>query len=242
LPLPCLVVATSAVRDEGTSFQYLAPGKVAACPGRGVPLIERELAGIGWNVRSGKVWTTDAPYRETAGQLQHWAKENVLAVEMQTASLFAFGVARAAAVASIAIVSNATDHHGEQFNTGSREAGLRILKGIARADDLNFTLAAKPGELTGISHTPPPMWRRHSCLPCRDSSRHLFAAVTHCLKRSVGRSADAAGKSACATSLHPNTCEKCGLAAGLLQRSRRDDLILRGTIMRAAIKPRHLVY
>jgi uridine phosphorylase len=133
LPLPCLVVATSAVRDEGTSFHYLAPGREVTCPGGIAPLIERELAEIGWNVRSGKVWTTDAPYRETAEQLRYWAGENVLAVEMQAASLFAFGAARGAAVASVAIVSNAADHRGEQFDTGSQEAGLRILKGIARA-------------------------------------------------------------------------------------------------------------
>src|SRR6185437_15503191 len=31
LPLPCLVVATSAIRDEGTSYHYLPPGKEVAC-------------------------------------------------------------------------------------------------------------------------------------------------------------------------------------------------------------------
>ena len=133
LPLPCLVIATSAIRDEGTSLHYLAPGKEVACPGTAPALIEQELAGIGWNVRSGKVWTTDAPYRETADQLRHWAKEGVLAVEMQAASLFAFATARSASVACAAIVSNAIDHAGEQFNTGSQEAALRILEGIARA-------------------------------------------------------------------------------------------------------------
>src|ERR1039457_773526 len=35
------------------------------------------------------------------------------------------------------------------------------------------------------------MWRRHSCLLCRDSSRHLFAGVTAGSKASVGRSARA---------------------------------------------------
>jgi uridine phosphorylase len=133
LPLPCLVVATSAIRDEGTSFHYVAPGREVACPGQAAAAIERELSGTGWNVRSGRVWTTDAPYRETAAQLQSWARQNVLAVEMQAASLFAFGTARGAAVAAVAIVSNAADHDGAQFDTGSQEAGLRILKAIARA-------------------------------------------------------------------------------------------------------------
>jgi len=133
LPLPCIVVATSAIRDEGTSYHYLPPDREVACGSPVVPLLERELNMTGWAVRPGKVWTTDAPYRETTTQLKKWAREGVLAVEMQAASLFAFGVARQATVALVAMVSNAVDHTGEQFDTGSQEDGLRILKGIARA-------------------------------------------------------------------------------------------------------------
>src|SRR5947207_6826316 len=112
LPLPCLVVATSAIRDEGTSYHYLPPDNEVACESPAVPFLERELIMTGWAVRSGKVWTTDAPYRETAAQLKKWAREGVLAVEMQAASLFAFGVARQAPVALVAMVSNAVDHKG----------------------------------------------------------------------------------------------------------------------------------
>ncbi len=133
LPLPCLVVVTGAIRDEGTSYHYLPASREIACSAPLLPLLERELIETGWTVRAGKVWTTDAPYRETKQQLQCWANEGVLAVEMQAASLFAFGVARGVAVACVAMVSNAVDHDGRQFDTGSQEDGLRILKGCARA-------------------------------------------------------------------------------------------------------------
>jgi uridine phosphorylase len=133
LPFPCLVVATSAIRDEGTSYHYLPASAEVTCTSSVVPYLERELIASGLAVRAGKVWTTDAPYRETKAQLKKWEQEGVLAVEMQAASLFAFGIARRASVASVAMVSNAVDHAGEQFNTGSQEDGLRILKGIARA-------------------------------------------------------------------------------------------------------------
>src|SRR5438552_12673879 len=93
LPLPCLVVATSAIRDEGTSYHYLPPDSEVACKSRVVPLLERELIGTGWAVRSGKVWTTDAPYRETKVQLNECARQDVLAVELQAPSPFAFGIA-----------------------------------------------------------------------------------------------------------------------------------------------------
>jgi uridine phosphorylase len=133
LPLPSLVVATSAIRDEGTSYHYLPPDRDVQCPTPVVPFLERELASTGRTVRSGKVWTTDAPYRETKDQLEKWATEGVLAVEMQAASLFAFGSARQASVACVAMVSNAVDHQGEQFDTGSQDDGLLILEAIARA-------------------------------------------------------------------------------------------------------------
>ncbi len=134
LPLPCLVAVTGAIRDEGTSLHYLAPGKEVDCPSPQVTaLIERELAETGWAVRAGRVWTTDAPYRETGTQLQHWANEGILAVEMQAASLFAFGKSRGVSVGSIAMVSNAVDHDGEQFDTGSLKDGFRIIQACVRA-------------------------------------------------------------------------------------------------------------
>jgi hypothetical protein len=47
LPLPCLVVATSAIRDEGTSLHYLPASRDVACHAPVVPLLESELAVIG---------------------------------------------------------------------------------------------------------------------------------------------------------------------------------------------------
>ena len=133
LPLPSLVVAASAIRDEGTSYHYLPPGKEVACPAQVTMPIVRELSRAGFTVQAGNVWTTDAPYRETGNQLEKWASEGVLAVEMQAASLFAFAAVRKANVAVVATVSNAIDHDGSQFDTGSNEQGLEILKALARA-------------------------------------------------------------------------------------------------------------
>jgi phosphorylase superfamily protein len=121
------------IRGEGTSYHYPPPSLEVACPTPVIAHLERELVATGWSVRSGKVWTTDAPYRETRAQLKRWASRHALAVEMQTASLFAFGIARQASVTSVAMVSNALDHQGEQFDTGSPHDGLRILDGMARA-------------------------------------------------------------------------------------------------------------
>jgi len=79
------------------------------------------------------VWTTDAPYRETAEQLRLWADRNVPAVEMQAASLFAFAQARGAQVGMVALVSNTVDQVADDFNTGSNDYRLRVLRAVARA-------------------------------------------------------------------------------------------------------------
>jgi len=68
-------------------------------------------------------------------------REGALAVEMQAASLFAFGIARQVSVASVAMVSNAVDHGGAQFDYRLTGDGLRVLKAIARAAGSLFAAA-----------------------------------------------------------------------------------------------------
>jgi uridine phosphorylase len=133
LPLPCIVVATAAIRDEGTSHHYLPPTEKIECPTAIASALVRELHALGIGVEEGLVWTTDAPYRETATQLEHWAMRGVLAVEMQAASLFAFATAQGANVAVVARVSNAVDHLGEQFDTGTHRDGFQVIQAIVRA-------------------------------------------------------------------------------------------------------------
>ena len=133
LPLPSIVVVNDAVRDEGTSLHYLAASPTVSTPTPTVvDTLVRELGAVSSRVYSGRVWTTDAPYRETAEQLQSWAEQDVLAVEMQAASLFAFGKARGSAVAMVALVSNSVDH-GAGFDTGGNEQKVAVLAAVARA-------------------------------------------------------------------------------------------------------------
>lgn len=133
VPIPSLVVATSAIRDEGTSYHYLPPTESVEAPAKLIPALLHELSQIGLPVRQGTVWTTDAPYRETAQELEMYAQRDVLAVEMQAASLFALAAARNALIGSVAHVSNAVDHCGERFDKGPETDGLRILTAICKA-------------------------------------------------------------------------------------------------------------
>ena len=133
LPVPSLVVATRAIRDEGTSYHYLPPEEtIEAQPGV-VEALLSELGAIGLPVSAGLVWTTDAPYRETLEQLKRHAETGALAVEMQAASLFAFGTAREFPVGVVAHVTNAVGRTEEQFDKGGAPLGHEIFKAICRA-------------------------------------------------------------------------------------------------------------
>ncbi len=133
LPIPALVVATSAVRDEGTSYHYLPPGETAKAPAGPAQRLVEELEGAGPPVFSGSVWTTDAPYRETRSELERHAAAGVLAVEMQAASLFAFSAARGLPTGVVAHVTNAVDLAEEGFDNAAQADGPELVRRLCRA-------------------------------------------------------------------------------------------------------------
>lgn len=130
LPLPSLVIATEAVRDEGTSLHYLPASERVSAPNMLLTAALADSLAAVAPVSCGLVWTTDAPYRETRRQVRHWASAGALAVEMQAASLFAFAQTRRAAIAVVAMVSNSGDHTGDQFDTGEHAYRVAVLNGI----------------------------------------------------------------------------------------------------------------
>jgi uridine phosphorylase len=84
-----IVVPTSAVRDEGTSYHYLPAGREVAPTPEGTAAIEAVLQAHGRAYMKGKTWTTDALYRETAAKVMRRKEEGCLTVEMEAAALFA---------------------------------------------------------------------------------------------------------------------------------------------------------
>lgn len=132
IPLPAIVLADEAIRDEGTSYHYLPPSKTVKGTQGVLPVLERHLRKVGLPLHRGLVWTTDAPYRETAEQMKRHAELGALAVEMQAASLFAFGQRQRCAVALVAHCTNAPDHEGEAFAKGPDDVDVSILKAICR--------------------------------------------------------------------------------------------------------------
>lgn len=79
------VLPTEAYRDEGMSYHYAPPADYIAVPGhRTVAEVFRSL---GVPFAEGRVWTTDAFLRETAGQVARRRAEGCIAVEMEIAGV-----------------------------------------------------------------------------------------------------------------------------------------------------------
>jgi uridine phosphorylase len=83
------VILTSAVRDEGTSYHYLAPSREVKPHPKAVAALEKTFKESGLEYRLGKTWTTDAIYRETKGRRKNRVEEGCDVVEMEAAAFFA---------------------------------------------------------------------------------------------------------------------------------------------------------
>jgi uridine phosphorylase len=84
-----LIIVSSAVRDEGTSYHYLPPGREVQADRSGVAALEATLQRQGVPYLIGKTWTTDAPYRETINKAAARRNEGCLTVEMEAAAFMA---------------------------------------------------------------------------------------------------------------------------------------------------------
>jgi len=96
-----IVVPSVAVRDEGTSYHYLPPGREVSASPEGVAAIENVLKAHHCDYIVSKTWTTDAPYRETPAKIQLRKSEGCLTVEMEAAAFFAVAQFRGVTFAQI---------------------------------------------------------------------------------------------------------------------------------------------
>jgi uridine phosphorylase len=89
-----VIVPTSAVRDEGTSYHYLPPSRTASPTPQAVDAIVETLEAHNVPLVTGATWTTDALYRETRGKVERRVAEGCLTVEMEAAAFFAVAAFR----------------------------------------------------------------------------------------------------------------------------------------------------
>jgi len=84
-----IVVPSSAIRDEGTSYHYLPPAREVAPHPRALAAIEKTLKRNALDYIVAKTWTTDGLFRETRARMLARKREGCLTVEMEAAAFFA---------------------------------------------------------------------------------------------------------------------------------------------------------
>ncbi len=122
-----LIVVSSAVRDEGTSYHYLPSSREVAAHPAGVAALQATLNQQTVPYLVGKTWTTDAPYRETANKIAARKREGCLTVEMEAASLMAVAQFRKVVLGQVLyggddLSGSEWDNRGWQSRSEIREA------------------------------------------------------------------------------------------------------------------------
>ena len=129
-----VIVPTTAVRDEGTSYHYLPPAREVDVSTKAVKAITAVLERHKTAYVLGKTWTTDGVYRETPGKVAQRREEGCLCVEMETAALCA--VAQFRGVTFGQLLYGGDDLSGDEWDH-------RDWQNQASTREKLFTLAAE---------------------------------------------------------------------------------------------------
>jgi len=93
-PPSTVVVPTTTIRDEGTSYHYL-PADTEASPDPAIQnLFKLHLKNDGFKTTRGAVWTTDGLFRETTKRVNNRLSKGAIAVDMEASALAAVATFR----------------------------------------------------------------------------------------------------------------------------------------------------
>ena len=129
-PPPYFVLIERALRDEGTSYHYTPPSPYSEPHPELLQMLQGAFEEEKITVSSGAVWTTDAPFRETATEIQRHRSAGILAVEMEAAALYAFSQATNNPVICFAHVTNQMASIEGDFEKGAENGSSDALRVI----------------------------------------------------------------------------------------------------------------
>lgn len=135
LSLGHVMIVNSAVRDEGTSFHYAAPGRTINAQARGIEIFQSVLdeAEIAYFI--GRTWTTDALFRETRSRVDRRVSEGCHMVDMESSAFMAVAQFRGLNFAQVLYAGDSLA--GETWDSRSwdkaRSVRERLFRATARA-------------------------------------------------------------------------------------------------------------
>ena len=89
-----VIIPTSALRDEGTSFHYAPPSDEIPVNRKHRELFTALLDELGCAYTTGKTWTTDAIYRETRDKMERRKAAGCVCVDMECSAMAALAQLR----------------------------------------------------------------------------------------------------------------------------------------------------
>lgn len=84
-----IIIPTSAIRDEGTSYHYMKASDEIKLNTKSVACVENVIKNLGLHYHKGKTWTTDAVYRETKSKVERRKLQGAITVEMECSAMAA---------------------------------------------------------------------------------------------------------------------------------------------------------
>jgi uridine phosphorylase len=132
-PPPYFILIERALRDEGTSYHYLSPSEFSAASEALLSAVRGAFDELRIPVLQGATWTTDAPFRETAEGIATMQEQQLLAVEMEAAALYAFSKARGKPVLCFAHVTNQMGRTEGDFEKGEADGTVDALAVVSLA-------------------------------------------------------------------------------------------------------------
>ena len=82
-----IIIPTSAIRDEGTSYHYAEPSDETILDAKVVGILEETIKNLDLKYAKGKSWTTDAIFRETKEKVARRKKQGAITVDMECSAM-----------------------------------------------------------------------------------------------------------------------------------------------------------
>jgi purine-nucleoside phosphorylase len=122
-----IILPTSAYREEGTSYHYLPESDEIEADKEALRMARDTFTNAGVNFIEGKIWTTDAVYRETRGKVELMKERGCVGVEMELSALLALAQYR--------------DIKFTEFLIGDDPVDGNVVEPIERKNEANFNCA-----------------------------------------------------------------------------------------------------
>ena len=111
-----IILPSSALRDEGTSYHYAPASGEIAYDQSLLLTMEKALDKAGIEYIRTKSWTTDAFYRETATKVKRRLAAGARVVDMEASAIMAWAQYRLANVYQFFYTADYVDHHNHEWD------------------------------------------------------------------------------------------------------------------------------